>query len=168
MCVLKDRVEAELTRAVALHIKYQGGLRAQFRTMTSEGDYRLSVMVPLTEPERSALFARLRTFMAWKQATAFTMVCELAEPDCVAAFGVSYQTMYCCCVPLGIAQLFTVEAYGEPVWLADPKVIGEDIRNLLPRGAKTINSEEMHQMKLAFGPTGDLPAVHIAAVLERN
>lgn len=167
MCALKDKLEADLTRAVALHVTQKGvtqkgALKAQFRIISHEADYRLAVRLPQIDTDRSALFARLRTYMAWKQATAFTMVTELREPDCVAAFGVSYNAIYCCCVPLDIARPFAAETYGEVVWLPGERAIGDDILNLLPRSAKAISQEEISQMERAFGRTGDLPTVRIA------
>ena len=45
-------------------------------------------------------------------------------------------------------------------WLS-PEQIGGEIRNLLPKGAITLDAGMIDELKEYFGPQGKFPAVHI-------
>ena len=93
---LTELAEADLRRAARLLIKVQDEIDPQFRIATPDGDYWLAVTLPPDVTARAAMFRRIATFMAWKQATAFTLACELIEPDCVYCVGIAAHERHAC------------------------------------------------------------------------
>ena len=89
-------VEADLRRAARAIIKVQDELDFQFRIATRQGDYAIAVTMPNDPHERSAMLRRVGTFMAWKQALAFSMAVELVEPDAIYCVGISPHERHGC------------------------------------------------------------------------
>ena len=56
---------------------------------TGAGDWWLATTLSGDDHGRRSILRALSTFMAWKQAMAFTLASELLEPDCVYCCGVS-------------------------------------------------------------------------------
>ena len=79
---LSELIEADLRRAARLVIKVQDEIDPQFRIATPDGDYWLAVTLPPDVTARAAMFRRIATFMAWKQATAFTLVSPMLRWLC--------------------------------------------------------------------------------------
>ena len=67
----------------------EGGIDPQFRIMTSEGDYRLSMPIAANPAEHAHQTQLLSMFMASKDAQLFTVAGQLADPDAVYCFGAS-------------------------------------------------------------------------------
>ena len=84
-----DIVEADLRRAARLIIKVQDELDPQIRVGTPTGDWAIAVTLPKSNRGRMEVLRELQTFMAWKQATSFTMATELRGPDAVWCCGIS-------------------------------------------------------------------------------
>lgn len=118
--------------------------------------------LPADGYERQAMLRRIATFMAWKQARAFTLATELYEPDCV----------WCACIATNerqgcIARIqrkptpWTARNFGAVEWLA-PATIDPAIVELLPGGPRAMTPKELSALQKCFGTEGKFPAVHIA------
>jgi hypothetical protein len=158
----RDIVEADLRRAARLVIKVQDDIDPQFRIATQEGDYWLAVTLPAEAIARNAMLRRIGTFLVWKQATAFTLACELVDPDCVYCVGIAGRERHACLArvrrhpkPWTAASLGTVE------WLPDT-AIDPVIAALLPNGPRSLTPKDVAAAEKWFGRDGRFPAVHIA------
>ena len=157
----KDLVEADLRRAARLVINVQDEIDPQFRMATPEGDYWIAVTLPSDAYERSRMLRRLSTFMAWKQARAFSMACETYEPDAVYCVGIGLNERHHC-----IARIrreprpWTAANFGPVEWLPassiDPVIV-----DLLPRAPRSMTPKEISALQVWFGADGKFPAVHI-------
>ena len=85
----REMVEADLRRAGRLIVKVQDEIDPQWRIATPSGDWWLATTLSGDDHGRRSILRALSTFMAWKQAVAFTLASELLEPDCVYCCGVS-------------------------------------------------------------------------------
>ena len=158
----REMVEADLRRAARLVIKVQDEIDPQFRIATPEGDYAIAVTLPADPRERSAMLRRVGTFLAWKQATAFTLACETYEPDAVYCVGISAHERHGC-----IARIrrepkpWSKANFGAVEWLPessiDPAVVA-----LLRNGPCPLTPKEVAAANKWFGSYGTFPAVHIA------
>ena len=157
----KDLVEADLRRAARLIVKVQDEIDPQFRLATPDGDYHLAVTLPKDDYERRAMLRRVTTFMAWRQAASFILASELTVPDCVYALGVSHKEVHACVsVIRRTPKPWTAANFGPVEWLARSS-IGEEMIDLLPKGAREITSKELAMLDTWFGVGGRFPAVHV-------
>jgi len=158
----RELVEADLRRAGRLVVKVQDEIDPQFRIATPKGDFWLAVTLPSDADERRAMLRRIETFLAWKQAAAFTLACETYEPDAVYCVGVSPSERHACLArirrapkPWGSANFGPVE------WLPESS-IDPAIAALLPKGPRAMTPKEVSALDKWFGTEGKFPAVHIA------
>ena len=157
----RDIVEADLRRAARLVITVQDEIDPQFRIACPDGDYWIAVTLPADPRERQAMLRRLSTFIAWKQARAFSMACETYQPDAVYCVGVSLTDQLGC-----IARIrrqprpWTAHNFGEVEWLPtssiDPVIVG-----LLPTAPRALTPKEVAAANKWFGRDGVYPAVHL-------
>ncbi|MEQ1717216.1 MAG: hypothetical protein ABL907_14740 [Hyphomicrobium sp.] len=157
----KELIEADLRRAARLIVEVQDEVDPQLRIATPEGDYWLAVTLPTDDAGREAMLHRLKLFMAWKQAAAFTFASELNEPDCVFALGVSFTEVHACIAAVRRApRPWDASSFGAVEWL-DRQSVGNEMIGLLPRGAHTMTNQEISMLESWFGSAGRFPAVHI-------
>ena len=163
LTTFRQFVEADLRRAVRLIIGVQDELEPQVRMAASDGDYLVTVTLPSGTSERQRLFRRLSNFMASKQSPSFTLACELSEPDCVYALGVSHKDVHAC---VSLIQRdfrpWTKHNFGPIEWLPRSAIDPEMI-DLLPRGARTLTAHDLDELEVCFGAAGKFPAVHITS-----
>jgi hypothetical protein len=139
-------VEADLRRAARLLVKVQDEIDPQLRVATKEGDYWIAATLPLDDYGRQAMFRRLTTFMAWKQALAFTFAAELKEPDAIYCVGVSPREQFACIVPIRRAPIpWSDASFGDIEWLP-AATIDPVITNLLPREPTAMTPKEVSAM----------------------
>ena len=154
----KDVVEADLRRAARLVIKIQDEIDPQFRIATPEGDYWIAMQLPPQESERHILLGHLATFMAWKQALAFTLACELFSPDCVWCCGIARNERHACISRIDreprpwAAKSFELVEW-LPVSSIDPVIAG-----LLPLGPRVMTPKGISGLQKWFG-TGEVRGV---------
>lgn len=158
----RDLVDADLRRAARLLIKVQDEIDPQFRIATPEGDYWLAVILPGEAGERNAMLRWIGTFLAWKQATAFTLASELVDPDCVYCVGIAGRERHACLArirrhpkPWTPANFETIE------WLPDAS-IDPAIAAMLLDCPRSMTPKEVAAAEQWFGKDGRFPAVHIA------
>jgi len=158
----KDLVEADLRRAARLIIKIQDEIDPQFRIATREGDYWIAVTLPAEAHDRARMLRQLSTFMAWKEARAFSMACETVVPDAVHCVGVTASERHSCFARIKREpRPWTAENFGALEWLASSS-IDPVIVDLLPRGPRPMTPKEISALEKWFGVSGRFPAVHIA------
>lgn len=158
----RDIVEADLRRAARLVIKVQDEIDPQFRIATPEGDYWLAVTLPGDATERNAMLRRIRAFLAWKQATAFTFASELVDPDCVYCVGIAGRERHACLSRIRRHPMpWTAASFGTIEWLPETS-IDPEIAALLPDGPRPMTPKEVAAAEKWFGREGRFPAVHIA------
>lgn len=159
---LRDIVEADLRRAAGLVIKIQDEIDPQFRIATPEGDYWLAVTMPGEGTERTAMLRRIATFLAWKQATAFTLACELADPDCVYCVGIAGCERHACLARIRRHPKPWTPANFDAIELLSDASIDPVIAALLPDRPRPMTPREVAAAEKWFGREGRFPAVHIA------
>ena len=154
-------VEADLRRAARLIIKVQDEIDLQLRIATPDGDFWIAATLPADEYGRQTMLRRLATFMAWKQALAFTFAAELTEPDAVYCAGISHHERHACLsrIVRG-AKPWTDAIFGPVEWLPAAS-IDPVIADLLPVGPRAMTPKEVSAMAKWFGKEGAFPAVHI-------
>ncbi len=158
---VKDLVEADLRRAARLMIAVQDEIDPQLRIATPDGDYWLGVTLPAAADERAAMLRRLATFMAWKQALAFTLACETFEPAAVYCVGIAPRERHACLARIERApRPWTEKNFAGVEWLA-PASIDPVIADLLPRAPRPMTPKEISALEKWFGVSGQFPAVHI-------
>jgi hypothetical protein len=161
LTTFRQFVEADLWRAARLIVKVQDEIDPQFRFATPDGDYHLAVTLPGDGRERQLMLQRVSTFMAWKQAASFILASELSEPDCVYALGVSHREVHACLVRVRRhPRPWDASSFGTVEWLARDQV-GQEMVDLLPRGARAISTTELAMLEKWFGASGKFPAVHV-------
>ena len=158
-----DLVEADLRRAARLIIKIQDELDPQFRIATPEGDYWIALQLPPGESERKTILGHLATYMAWKQALAFTLACELKRPDSVWCCGVARTVRHTCMAQIAREpRPWTAKNFGAIEWLPatsiDPVIAG-----LLPERPRAMTPKVVSGLQKWFGDDGKFPAVHIGS-----
>jgi len=106
--------------------------------------------------ERLEQLRKVSLFMARKLSPGFTLASELIEPDSVYCFGATHKEQ--------LAAISLIERnplrFAKPQWLS-PEQVGDEIRDLLPKGANTLDAAMIDELKEYFGPQGTFPAVHI-------
>lgn len=157
----KELVEADLRRAARLVIKVQDEIDPQFRMSTPEGDYWIAVTLPADGHERTQMLRRLSTFMAWKQVRAFSMACEMYEPDAVYCVGLGVNEQHHCLARIRRQpRPWASNNFGNVEWLPGAS-IDPAIHDLLPRGPRPMTPKEISALEKWFGASGTFPAVHI-------
>ena len=157
----RGMVFADLRRAARLIVRVQDEIDPQFRIATPEGDYWLGVTLPDEPQQRLAVLNRVSLFMAWKQAPCFILASELSAPDCVYALGVSHKEVHACYSLIRREPLPWSAQNFSPVAWDDRKRIGQEMIDLLPRGGRSIDRQELTMLEQWFGADGKFPAVHI-------
>jgi hypothetical protein len=155
---LKGIVLAGLMQAQNLirSIDGPGGIDLQFRIMTPDGDFLISMTLADDASERRRQLQHISMFMAWKMAAVFTVAGELINPDAV----------YCCGATRDeqIAVISAIERnpirFGNPEWLAPDHAAGE-IAALLPHGKVTLDAAGVASLDAYFGARGKFPAVRL-------
>ena len=159
----KDLVEADLRRAARLIVQIQDEIDPQFRIATPEGDYWIAVQLPPDENERQHILAHLATYMAWKQALAFTIACELITPDSVWCCGIARTVRHACMARIAREpRPWTSENFGAIEWLSCDS-IDAAIAGLLPERPRAMTPKEVSGLQKWFGTGGRFPAVHIGS-----
>ena len=157
----RDIVFADMRRAARLIVKVQDEIDPQFRIATPEGDYWLAVTLPREAHERLAVLKRVSLFMAWKQAPCFILASERTVPDCVYALGVSHKEVHACYALIRrTPRPWSAKNFGTIEWV-DRSQVGQEMIDLLPRGTRSIDRQELAMLDQWFGPHGKFPAVHI-------
>lgn len=158
---LREISEADLRRAARLVVKVQDEIDPQVRVATPEGDYWIAMTLPGDDYGRRTLFRALSTFLAWKQALAFTFATELYKPDCVYCVGVAANERHACLAritrhpkPWTAANIGPVE--WQPSSTIDPTIV-----DLLPRAPRALTPKEVSAANKWFGKDGRFPAVHL-------
>lgn len=159
----RELVEADLRRAARLIIKVQDELDPQLRIATPEGDIWIALTLPSDDDGRRTILRAMSTFMAWKQASAFTLASELIETDCVYCAGISAGERYACLSRIRRApKPWTAANFGAVEWLPASS-IDPAIAELLPKGPRPLTPKEVAAANTWFGKDGRFPAVHIAS-----
>jgi len=155
-------VEADLRRAARAIIKVQDELDFQFRIATPQGDYAIAVTMPNDPHERSAMLRRVGTFMAWRQALAFSLAVELVEPDAVYCVGISARARHHCQSRITrTPKPWTKANFGPVEWLPE-SAIDPALAELLPVQPRPLTPKEVAAADKWFGTKGKFPAIHIA------
>ena len=157
----REIVEADLRRGARLIVRIEDELDPQLRIATPEGDYHIALTLPAEEAGRLALLRALGTFMAWRQAIAFTWVAELAEPDALWACGIARRERHACLSRIRRRpRPWTAASFGPLEWL-DGAGIDPLLVDLLPVGPRGLTPAEVSASKALFGRNGPFPAIHL-------
>jgi hypothetical protein len=157
----REAVEADLRRAARILIQVQSKLDPQFRIATPEGDYWLAAPIPTDKQRRAAMLDRIRRFLAWKRAFAFTLASELISPDALRCAGISFHEHHACISLIAREpRPWTKHSFGPVAWLPADR-IGPVIPSLLPDGSLALTNEEIAELQAWFGVRGKFPAKHI-------
>jgi hypothetical protein len=155
---LKGIVLAGLMQAQSLIrlIDDPAGIDPQFRIMTQEGDFLISMALADDADERMRQLQRVSMFMALKMAVVFTVAGELIDPDAVYCCGASHNEQ--------IAVISTIERdpirFSGPEWLA-PDHVTDEIAALLQEGEVTLDGADIAELDAFFGAHGKFPAVRL-------
>jgi hypothetical protein len=156
----REAVEADLRRAARIIIRVQHELDPQFRIATPEGDYWLTVPFP-RDVRRTAMLGRVRKFLAWKQAFAFTLASEIVFPDAVQCVGITFHERHACLSRIAREpRPWTKQSFGPVEWLS-PNMIGRDILSLLPEGSLALAIADISELQAWFGARGKFPAMRV-------
>lgn len=162
LTTFRQLIEADLRRAARLIIEVRDEIDLQLRIATPEGDHHLPLTLPDDPAERARMLSLVGRLMAVKQAVAFVLAAELAEPDGVHAIGVGPREIAAC-----IARIrrhprpWTTASFGPVEWL-DRDAVDPAIMALLPRGRTAVSAAELAELRTWFGPAGRFPLVHVA------
>lgn len=158
---LRDLVEADLRRAARLVIKVQDQLDPQVRVATPEGDYAIAVTLPPDDYGRKSALRGLSTFMAWKQALAFTFASEIVEPDALYCVGISTTERLACLSRIARQPSpWTKDSFSPVEWLP-AGTIDPVIATLLPLATRPLTPKEVSACNTWFGRDGKFPAMHL-------
>ena len=158
---LREIVESDLRRAARLIVTIQDEIDWQIRMATPKGDYHLAIMMPDDPGDRTAMLRRLETFMAWKQASAFCLTVEMAEPDAVYAVGITRRHRVNCLSRINRSpQPWTAANFGPVEWFPEAS-IDPSLAALLPTGPRPMTPKQVASLEPWFGKTGRFPAVHV-------
>jgi hypothetical protein len=155
----REAVEADLRRAARILIQVQAKLDPQFRIATPEGDYWLAAPFPNDQRRRTAMLDRIRRFLAWKHAFAFTLASELVAPDALWCVGITFREHLVSLITRE-PRPWTRDSFGPVKWLPAQK-IGSVVRSLLPHGSPTLTNEEIAELQAWFGVRGIYPAMRL-------
>jgi hypothetical protein len=133
-----------------------GGIDPQFRIMTPDGDFLISMILADDADERTRQLRQVSMFMAWRMAVVFTVAGELINPDAV----------YCCGATRDerIAVISAIERnpirFSNPEWLA-PDGVADEIAALLTRDEVKLDAACIAELDAYFGVRGKFPAVRL-------
>jgi hypothetical protein len=132
------------------------GIDLQFRIMTLDGDFLISMALSEDADERRRQLQHVSMFMAWKAAVVFTVAVELIDPDAVYCFGATHSDQ--------IAAISLIERnpirFNSPEWLA-PDDVADEIAALLPNGEIKLDVAGIADLDAYFGTHGKFPAVRL-------
>ena len=158
----REMVEADLRRAGRLIVKVQDEIDPQWRIATPSGDWWLATTLSGDDHGRRSILRALSTFMAWKQAMAFTLASELLEPDCVYCCGVSGSERWAALAPITRhPRPWTNANFGPVEWLPESS-IDPAVAALLPTAPRPLTPKEVSAMVKWFGKDGKFPAINMA------
>jgi hypothetical protein len=107
------------------------------------------------------MLGRVRKFLAWKQAFAFTLASELVFPDAVQCVGITFHECHACLSRIAREpRPWTQQSFGPVEWLS-PSMIGRDLLSLLPEVSLTLTIEEIAEVQAWFGARGKFPAYRL-------
>jgi hypothetical protein len=155
---LKGIVLAALMQAQNLirSIDGPGRLDPQFRIMTPDGDFLISMTLADDPDERARQLRYVSMFMAQKMALVFTVAVELRDPDSLYCAGASRDGK--------IAAISAIERdpirFSDPDWLA-PDGAADEIAALLPHGEVKLDAAGIAGLEAYFGARGKFPAVRL-------
>lgn len=159
----RELIESDLRRAARLIIKIQDELDWQFRIATPGGDIAIAVPMPVEDDPRHLMMRRLAKFMAWKQAIAFTLACEIFDPDAVFCAGISASESACCWARITRhPKPWTAANFSAPEWKTEAW-IGSALYSLLPSDPRPRRPDEIIELQKWFGESGKFPAVRLQA-----
>jgi hypothetical protein len=153
---LRELVLADLLRAQRLILRIQDEIDPQFRIASPEGDWWIGMTLSADLHERERQMALVSRFMQWKLSPAFTLASELSRPDAVYCVGVSHRE---CHAAMSLIVRNPIR-FAPEQWLTREQ-IGDDIPQLLPRGAGALDAQAIAELEEWFGPRGKFPAVRI-------
>ncbi len=155
---LKGIVLAGLLQAqkLVLASDHEASIDPQFRIMTPEGDFLISMKLSDDPRELGHQLQQVSRFMAWRRAWVFTVAGKLMNPDALFCFGATHLDQ--------IGAISTIERYpirfGNPEWL-EPKEIAGEILALLPRAGMALKAGDLADLDVCFGPDGKFPALRL-------
>ncbi len=135
----------------------EGGIDPQFRIMTPEGDYLVTMPIADDPGEHLHQTQLLSKFMAAKAAHVFTVAGQMDDPDAVYCFGASHERQ---------SAAFALIERGDPLrfgaveWLT-PDEIADEILALLPHGRELPDAAIAAELDAYFGERGKFPAVRL-------
>ena len=161
----RDFVESDLRRAARLVIKVQDEIDPQWRIATRSGDWSIATTLP-GDDGRKVILRALGTFMVWKEAIAFTLATELAEPDAVWCGGVSHGggglVCHACLSSIRRSPRPWTDASFRPIEWLPATTIDPVLVELLPSSPRPLTPKDMSAMVKWFGKAGRFPAVNLA------
>jgi hypothetical protein len=132
------------------------GIDPQFRIMSPDGDFLISMSLADDPVERTHQLRQISMFMAWKTAVVFTVARELIDPDAVYCCGATRDERF--------AVISAIERnpirFSNPEWLA-PDNVADEIAALLPHGEVTLDAAGIAALDAYFGARGRFPAVRL-------
>jgi hypothetical protein len=155
---LKGIVLAGLMQAQNLIrlINDPAGIDPQFRIMTLDGDFLISMALADDPDERMRQLQHVSMFMMWKTAVVFTLAVEPTNPNAIYCFGTTHTDQ--------IAAISAIERnptrFGSPEWLAQDDITDE-IASLFPRGEAMLDAADIAALDGYFGARGKFPAVRL-------
>lgn len=153
----RELVLADLRRACRIMRKIDDEIDPQFRVVTPEGDWGLVVTLPPPTGERVRYLSLVSDYMASKLAVGFTLAAELHAPSAMSCVGVARGETLLVIAPIVRKPL----RFAQPVWLG-AELVDDQIKGLLPRGARELSSERLEELRRWFGENGRFPALSIA------
>jgi hypothetical protein len=132
-----------------------GGIDPQFRIMTPDGDYLISMTLADDPDERLRQLQYISMFMAWKIAVVFTVAGELLNPAAVFCFGATHSDR----MVISAIEREPIR-FSSPEWLT-PDDVANEIAELLPHGVLTLDAAGIAELDAYFGARGKCPAVRL-------
>ena len=138
-------------------LKVQDEIEPQWRIASPSGDWHLAITLPPETHERLQILEHIARFMAWKQATSYTLASELAEPDALYCAGIS-RTGHCACwsTITRHPKPWTKAIFGEVAWLPE-HVIDPTLSGLLPEPDSRVSDADSLKLQRLFGAQGPIP-----------
>ena len=152
----REIVFADLLRAQRLILRVQDEIDPQFRIASPEGDWWIGITLADDVGERKRQMSLVSRFMQLKLSAAFTMASELVQPDAVYCVGMSHRECY------GVMSVIKRNpiSFGPEQWLTREQ-LGDEIPNMLPTGAASLDARAIAELQDWFGPDGKFPAMPI-------
>lgn len=144
-------------------LRVQDDIDPQLRIATPQGDIAVSVTFPEGCHERDCTLQVLQRFCAWKQALAYTMTFNIAEPNALMTVGVSGKNVVGCILRVtGVPGTLSEASFGAPLWVT-PDSIGDEFLSLLPERTSALSEDDLRELESWFGVEGWFPAIHVAS-----